>query len=195
MKTTLAVLLLSVTAFISVGSAEKKRPQGEGENETVAIYASVVAPEELDQEFHTTFHNSFTVLEVRVKPKGDKPVEVSLDDFILRSESDGDHSGALAAAQVVDGGALVIRQTFSDRTNAQSAPMIAGTKVEMKDDLNKGVTGTPEFLAGLKKRILGEGSITEQETGLLFFPLEKKKARSLVLSYAAPGGKLRIQFK
>ena len=189
------VYVFAALALGSAFAADKRLPQGRGENDAVAVSATLLPKEQLDQEFGTMFHGSFTVVEVRVTPKGGKPLEVKLDDFILRSQSDGDHSGPLAAAQVVDGGALVVKQTFAPRTNAESAPMIAGTKVEMKDDLSKGVSGTPEVLAALKKRILAEQTTSEPESGLLFFPLEHQKARNLVLSYAAPGGNMRIQFK
>jgi hypothetical protein len=193
-RTLIAPLVLS--AVLSMASAaDKKPPQGQGETDMVAVSATVVPVEKLEQEFGTAFHNSFTVIEVRLTPKGEKPVEVRSDDFILRSQSDGDHSGPLAAAQVVDGAALVVKQTFAPRTNAEQPQLIAGTKVEMKDDLSKGVSGTPEMLAALKKRMLPDGSATEPVTGLLFFPLEKQKPKNLVLSYDAPGGKLRIQFK
>jgi len=188
------LLLMSVGIAMDAFAAEKKRPQGHGENEIVALSATILSQEHVELEFGTGFHGSYTVLEVRLTPKG-QAMEVNLDDFILRSESDGDHSGPLAAAQIVDGGALVIKRTYSPRTNAAADPLIAGTKVEMKDDLSKGVSGTPEMIEALKKRILKEGQITEPESGLLFFPLEKKRPGSLVLSYAAPGGKLRIQFK
>lgn len=191
MRKILTVLLLAGTVL----AAEKKAPQGRGETDMVSVSATFISQDEIKQEFGTIFNGSFTVVEVKITPRGDKPVEVRLDDFILRSQSDGDHSGPLVAAQIVDGAALVVKQTFAPRTNAGSAPMIAGTKVEMKNDLSKGNSGSPEVLAALKKRILAEGPTPDAVTGLLFFPMEKEKPRNLVLSYTAPDGKLRIQFK
>ena len=74
--------------------------------------------------------------------------------------------------------------------------MLAGTKVEMKDDLGNSNSRTADALEALKKAILTEKTITEPVSGVLFFPLAaKEKARSLVLSYASPGGKMRIEFK
>jgi len=191
MKTILGVLLLAGTVL----AGEKAPPHGHGETDLVSVSATFISQDDIKQEFGTIFNGSFTVIEVKLTPRGDKPVEVQLDDFILRSQSDGDHSGPLVAAQIVDGAALVVKQTFAPRTNPGASPMIAGTKVEMKNDLSKGNSGSPEVLAALKKRILPEGPTQDAVTGLLFFPMEKEKPRNLVLSYTAPDGKLRIQFK
>ncbi|HWE50074.1 MAG TPA: hypothetical protein VG273_09810 [Bryobacteraceae bacterium] len=195
MKRTLISLLFIFLAGSAV-AADKKPPQGQGDNDAVTVNATILSLDQIRQEFGSSFGGNFTALEVRLTPKGGKPYEVRLDDFILRSQSDGDHSGPLAAAQVVDTGALVIQQTFAPRSSAEMPKMVAGTKVEMKDDLGQSNSATPGALEALKKRMLEEKTITEPETGVLFFPLAaKEKAKNLVLSYASPGGKMRIQFK
>ncbi len=188
-------IFIGFVFFAAAFAGEKKPPQGHGENDAVAVSATFITTDQVKEEFGSTFNGNFTVVEVRLVPKGGKPMDVRLDDFILRSQSDGDHSGPLLAAQIVDGAALVVRQTYARGTNPESAPMIAGTKVEMKNDLSKGTSGTPEVLAALKKRILEEKTTSEPESGLLFFPMEHEKPKSLVLSYTSPGGRMRIEFK
>lgn len=192
MKRTFVALLLLTFAL----GADKKPPQGHGENDAVTVEATILSQDQIRQQFGSAFGGNFTALEIHLTPKGGKPYDVRLDDFILRSQSDGDHSGPMEAAQIVDTGALVINQTYAPRTNAQMPQMLAGTKVEMKDDLGNSNSRTADALEALKKAILAEKTITGPETGVLFFPLSaKEKARSLVLSYASPGGKLRIEFK
>lgn len=192
MKRIFVALLIVTFAF----GADKKPPQGHGENDAVAVTATILSLDEVRQQFGSSFGGSFTALEIHLSPKGGKPYDVRLDDFILRSQSDGDHSGPMEAAQIVDTGALVINQTFAPRTNAEMPQMLAGTKVEMKDDLGNSNSATPGALEALKKGILAEKTITEPVSGVLFFPLSaKEKAKNLVLSYASPGGKLRIEFK
>ena len=192
MKRIAVVFLLISSAY----AADKKLPQGQADNELVTITAFIIPPEQVKQEFGTHLDGNFTVLEVHVSPKAGRPYDVQVDDFVLRSESDGDHSGPLAASQIIDTGALVVKQTYAPRSNAQMPQMIAGTKAEMKDDIGQNhADENQDTMEALKKRILAEKTISETETGLLFFPLEKKKARSLVLSCTTPSGKLRIQFR
>ena len=192
MKKIFVVFLLLSSAF----GADKRLPQGQADNELVTITAMIIPPEQVRQEFGSRLDGNFTVLEVHVSPKGDKPYDVQLDDFVLRAESDGEHSGPLAASQIIDTGALVIKQTYAPRSNAQMPQMIGGTKVEMKDDLGQNhADESQDTMDALKKRILAEKAISETESGLLFFPLDKKRPKSLVLSCTTPSGKLRIQFK
>jgi hypothetical protein len=47
----------------------------------------------------------------------------------------------------------------------------------------------------VQKKMLKDQSTTESASGLLFFPFEKPKPRSLVLSCTTPAGKLRIEFR
>jgi len=184
--------ILTAVAFCAVlCAADKKSPQGHGEDESVAITATVVGPEELRDAFATDFNNNYTVLEVRVAPKGDKPYLVHLDDFILRSESSGEHSGPfLVASQIAGAGALVVERTYGRKQNIDSPAPIESTKVKMKDD----VSADPA-LDALKKKMLNEKTVTEPVSGLLFFPLAKEKAKNLILSYQTPQSRLRLSFK
>lgn len=181
-------LALALSAALIAG--EKKAPQGHQEDDSVGITATVVSPEQVQQMFGTNFDDNFTVLDVTITPKGGKPYSVRLDDFILRSESSLEHSGPMVAGQIAGSGAVVVERTYGNRANVDSQRPIEGTKLQMKDDAK----GDPAFEA-LKQKILIEKSITEPESGLLFFPLSKQKAKSLVLSYKSAAGRLRLNFK
>lgn len=183
-----SLLVLALCAVLSAG--EKKAPQASGANDSVAITATFVSPEEVKQMFGSDFDKNYTVLEVTVEPRGDKPYVVSLNDFILRSESSLEHSGPMAAGQIAGTGKVVVQRTYGNRANVDSPRPLAGTKLEMKDDAK----ANPAF-DELKKRILVEKNITAPESGLLFFPLPKEKPKNLVLSYTSPAGKLRMTFK
>ncbi len=185
-----AFALCALVAAGEVTAGEKKAPQARGEDESVTITATVLSGEQVRQMFATDFDNNFTVLDVTVAPKEGKPYAVSLDDFILRSESSGDHSGPLAAGQIAGAGTLVVERTYGDRANADSARPIEGTKVKVKDEDRP----DPEFNL-LKKKILIEGTTAEPESGLLFFPVSKEKPKNLILSYKTPRGRLRLSFK
>jgi hypothetical protein len=185
-----AVVLCAVPGAV-LSAGDKKSPQGHGEDESVAITATVLSPDQLREAVGSDFDNSYTVLDVRVTPKGGKPYPIHLDDFILRSESSGEHSGPFpAASQIAGAGALVVKQTYGNRANADSPRPLEGTKLEMKDDAK----ADPAFDA-LKKKMLAESTVTDPVSGLLFFPLTKEKPKNLVLSYKTPLSKLRLSFK
>jgi hypothetical protein len=185
-----ATALLTLNVAGNAAAKEKKDPQGSVEDESVAITATILSPEEVKDTFGTDFDNNFTVLSVNVAPKGGKPYDVRLDDFILRSESSGEHGGPLIAGEIAGQGAIVVQRLYGNRPNADSARPIEGTKVQVKEDANANPA-----LAALKQKILAEKSTDQPESGLLFFALSKEKPRNLILSCKTPQSKLRLSFK
>ena len=63
-KIVAAFLVLALCPALMAG--EKKAPQGRGEDDSVAITATVVAPEQIRQMFGSDFDNNFTVLDVTI---------------------------------------------------------------------------------------------------------------------------------
>jgi hypothetical protein len=194
MRLPAASLPLAFAAFAFCAllhAADKRSPQGQGEDESVAIAATVLSLDQLKDAVGSDFDNNYTVLDVRVTPKGGKAYLVHLDDFILRSEATGEHSGPfLVASQIAGAGALVVERKYGNRSNADSPRPLEGTRLEMKNDAKADPT-----LDALKKKMLSEKTISEPVSGLLFFPLSKEKPKNLVLSYKTPAGKLRMTFK
>jgi hypothetical protein len=182
------VLALALCPVLPAG--DKKAPQGRGEDDSVTITATLVGIEQVRQMFGSDFDNNFTVLDVTISPKGGKPYAVQLDDFILRSESSGAHSGPLAAGQIAGAGALVVERVYGNRPNADSARPIEGTKIRIQDEEKP-----DPALDALKQKILIEKTTAEPESGLLFFPLSKEKPKNLILSYKTPASRLRLNFK
>ena len=180
----LAVFALCTAA----AAADKKPPQGHEEDASVGVTASIVSADQLRQEFGSEFKD-YIVIDVRISPK-DKSYQVHLDDFILRSESSGEHTGPFtAASQIAGAGALVVTEKYGNKANADSPKPLESVKIEMKDD----VKGDPA-LDALKKRMLAEKSVSEPVSGLLFFPFSKEKPRHLILSYKTPSSHLRLSF-
>jgi hypothetical protein len=202
-----AVMALMVA---SGWAADRKPARGEASDASASITATVLDSEEVRAVFATDFDNQFTVLEVRLEPKDGKPLPVHLDDFFMRSEATGDRGGPYAASQIGGAGELVIHRANEGvkdkkgRFSGMAGPVfspgagapppksgeIDGSKNEIKDD------APPDpALDLLKQKILAEKSITEPETGLLFFPLEKEKPKNLILTWTTPSGKLKVTFK
>lgn len=153
-----------------------------------AVFLDIAA---VKQATGTDFAGKFTVLEVTLTPKGGKPLDVDPDDFLLRVDSNSDRSGPLAAAQVLGTGGLILHkeeQHVIGITRADSAyngvTVASGSAPAPIDAIN-----------ALKEKMLPFKTTTTPVTGLLFFPIEKKKPRDLDLVYSTPSGKLHISFR
>lgn len=201
MRLPVLLLVLSTLAL----AADQKLPSGEAANEVVSIQANVLDEDHLQAIFASNFDRMFVVVEVTLTPKGGKPLEVRMDDFLLRSEQTGYNTGPLLPAQIGGQGGLVLKRAQPRRGgggfgslggimmgggSSGGVPPPDNTKVEVKDDREK----DPQ-LGMLRRKILAEIPITEPVTGLLFFPLEKEKPKNLALVYTTAAGKLRFKFK
>jgi hypothetical protein len=186
MRTIVIALILAA----ALCAADKKPPQGHEEDASVAVTASIVSADQLRQEFGSEF-NDYIVIDVRISPK-EKSYQVRLDDFILRSESSGEHTGPFtSASQIAGAGALVVTEKYGNKQNADSPRPLESVKIEMNQDAK----GNPA-LDALKKRMLADKTVSEPVSGLLFFPFSKKeKARNLILSCKTPSSHLRVGFK
>jgi hypothetical protein len=166
----------------------------------------VLDSEQLKQIFGSDFDSAYSVIEVTLTPKGGKPLDIRMDDFLLRSDQTGEHTGPLLAAQIAGQGSLVVRRGDPPKSKggfsggfggimmgggAMGPPTaVDNTKVEVKESTEK-----DPMLSTLKRKILAEKTIAETVTGLLFFPLDKEKPKHLALVYTTPTGKLRMQFR
>jgi hypothetical protein len=196
----LTALLLSAAA----AARDRKLPSGEASNEAVAVTATALNADEMQQIFGSDFDNSYAVVEVTLTPKSGKPLDVHPDDFLLRSDQTGAHSGPLAASQIAGSETLVVQQNGPKKGGGfgggfggimmggggSGPPPPPNAKGEIKHSDKK-----DPMLDVLKRKLLAEKTIDEPVTGLLFFPLEKEKTKNLTLIYTTPPGKLRIRFK
>jgi hypothetical protein len=199
-------LAMSLAFGVIALAKEKKLPSGEAANDLVAITGTALDSEQLKQIFGSDFGNGYSVIEVTLTPKGGKPLDIHLDDFLLRSDQTGEHTGPLLAAQIAGQGALVVRRGDGPKSKggfsggfggimmgggAMGPPTaVDNTKVEVKES-----TEADPMLSILKRKILAEKTISEPVTGLLFFPLDKERPKHLALVYTTSAGKLRMQFR
>jgi hypothetical protein len=176
-----------------LSAAEKRLAAGQAENDAVRISATVLDGAHLRDAVGSDLGDHYTAVEVKITPRGSEPMVFSLNDFILRSQSSGEHTGPLVASQIIGGGELVLTRTYGNRSGPGQPRPLEGTKVELKNDAPDRAAKALED--ALKEKILAEKTTAEPFAGLLFFPIEKAKPKSLALSYSGPKGKLRIEFK
>ena len=191
-----------------------------GENESVVITATLYAkPEAVKELLGSDLGGHYIVLAVEVTPRFGKEVAVNRDDFVLKTDKDGERSGPFAPSQIAGRGAMIVRQTGGaggtgmhdndgpiwggypgspgpprrlggDGIGDAGAP--AGAEAKTR-------TGSHEkedpMLGVLKQKELPQTKTDKPVSGLLYFPMEKQKVKDLELRYNVSGDKITMRFR
>jgi len=207
-------LLASVAIFTSLnlfGAKKIVSPNTSASNDQVDIVATIfMTEEEIAHKVGMDAGKGIVLLEVRVTPKADGPVQVSPDDFILLAHDDGERSKPFDPAQIAGQGALVVT-TATDKTKKQtsgfggfggmigggsgsspgnSKPTTLSTKMDAKSQ------GNDKLLEALKAKQFPQKESAQPVEGYLYFPLDgKHKLKNLALLYRGPAGRLDLEFE
>jgi hypothetical protein len=196
-------------------AADKKLPIEETSNEILAI--SVSAPldkDQIKQELGSDLGDDIVVIRLTARPVSDKPVQLSLDDFLMVSGKDGQRSEPFAPGQLAGSDSLAVTQNgmrkggLGDHPNRPSIGFggigIGGGGVgngkasqtpDVKMEESRDDKENP-LLAALTAKILPEKEITDSVSGLLFFQIVGKvKAKDLELRYKGPAGTMALRFR
>ena len=166
-------------------------PTGHAADDTVSVNAMFLDAAAVQQATGSDFKSAYTVVEVTITPKGDKPFEVQPDDFLLRIPSNSDSSGPMAASQVYGAGSsLVVHSSQEVIGITRNDPGYSGVSIQKGSS-----TASAQQIDALQKKLLPAKKTADPVTGLLFFPIAKKKAKDLDLVYTTPNGKLHISFR
>jgi hypothetical protein len=205
-----AIALFFVPAFVAtLGAADKKLPLEETSNQLLDI--SVVAPltrDDIKQELGADLGADIVAIRLTARPLTDKPVQLTLDDFLLISGKDGQRSEPFSAGQLAGPESLAVTENGMRHGLGDHRPTIGfggfgigtgtaqntpppDTKMEESHDKQEN-----PLLAALNAKILPEKQITEPVTGLLFFQITGKvKAKDLELRYKGPSGAMALRFR
>lgn len=189
-------------------AADKKLPIEEASNELVDISAVPLDKDQIRQELGSDLDPGIVVVRVNFRPVSDKPVEISLDDFLLVSAKDGERSEAFAPSQIAGNTTLVVTPQGAKATSRRPRPSfgIGGlyggvgnsttqTPTDSKVEATHSDKDNP-LLAALTAKVLPEKSVTEPISGLLYFEMnEKLKTKDMEFHYKGPGGKLVFRFR
>ena len=190
-------------------AADKKLPIEETSNALLDI--SVVPPldkQQIKDELGGDLGDEIIVVRLTARPLTDKPVQLSLDDFLLISGKDGQRSEPFAPGQLAGSDTLVVTPNGVRKGLGDHHPTIgiggfgigggggaANPAPDLKTAESRDEKENP-LLAALKAKILPEKQITEPVTGLLFFQITGKvKAKDLELRYKGPTGQMALRFR
>lgn len=209
------ILSISLLALLLLSGAVKKNTgSARGENQDMildgTIYSDGAAVKEV---LGDDLGGHFIVVQVKVEPKFGKEITIDRDDFLLRTDKDGERTKPMAPSQIAGRGAMVITSTRgpsgenAERTRGWSmgGPIgIGGGGVGAGGGTDtSGVKATMEKTADqdspLKKvldgKVLPEKKTTEPVTGLLYFPMENQKLKDLEVLYGGKENRISLRFK
>jgi hypothetical protein len=221
MMARVAGIALALLCAAAARNNESAKPaEARGENESVAIAATVYAkPEAVKEVLGSDLGGHYIVVAVEVTPRFGKEVAINRDDFILKTDKDGERSGPFAPSQIAGRGAMVIRQTGGAGATGMhdnDGPVLGGYPGSMGPPRRLGGdgvgsagapagaeaktrTGSHEkedpMLGVLKEKELPETKTDKPVSGLLYFPMEKQKVKDLELRYAVSGDKITMRFR
>jgi hypothetical protein len=209
------VLTVGLMSAALLCAADKKVPLRSTENDVVEITATALADREaVRQALGSDLGGHYIVVNVRMVPKEGRKVTINRDDFLLRTDKDGERTTPFAPSQIAGKGALVVTTgASSGGTVMAGAPggygppygplggggimgggSEAGTETHATMKSGSKDKADP-ILDVLKEKVLPEKETETAVSGLLYFPMEKQKLKDLELIYTTPEGKLSLRFK
>ena len=204
----LPILLLAVCPVM----AKDQKAYNQISGDTVTLSGKAyLDPQAIKELIGNDLGGHYIVVQMTVTPKGDKPLNVQASDFQLFCEGDGDRTQPQTPAEIAAADSLVLKQgqsgigSLGEQAGTTWSGVGFGGRSSKKkksdtDDSTPAVKAQKGKSDPALKSVLTEKALPEQETtqpvsGLLYFPLEKKKMKDLVLFYTTPAGKLRLYFK
>jgi hypothetical protein len=222
MRARIAGLALVVVGALSAhGHEAKKSIESRGENESVVITATVYAnPEAVKDLLGSDLGGYYTVVALQVAPRFGKEVSISHDDFVLKTDRDGDKSTPMEPSQIAGRGALVLHDVGGmniggmmgnmgpiwsgypgstgppRRVGGDGAAVGNGGAEGTQAKVHSGVTDKPNpLLKLLTAKELPEKKTGQPVSGLLYFAMEKQKIKDLELRYNMSDDKIVMRFR
>src|SRR6478752_3019385 len=97
-----AGVVLALASVLAARNNESVKPaEARGENESVVITATLYAkPEAVKEVLGSDLDGHYILVAVTVTPRFGKEVAISRDDFVLKTDKDGERTGAFAPSQI-----------------------------------------------------------------------------------------------
>jgi hypothetical protein len=213
MVSRLLAIFVASALFVS-GAAKKTTATARGENDDVILNVTIyLDAASVKEALGDDLAGHYIVAQVKVEPKYTKEITIDRDDFILRTDKDGDRTKPMSPSQIAGSGGLVL--TRSDGPGGQGAERSRGWSIggmgmgggnagAANGPQNTGVKASTEksdkdkenpLKRLLDAKVLPEKKIEEPVTGFLYFPMENQKMKDLELLYGGKENRIRIRFK
>ncbi len=205
------LILAAATPALWAGPKKVISPETSAGNDQIDVVATITLDEdEVAQKIGADPGKGIVLLEVRIIPKTDKPVQMSPGDFILLAHDDGERAKPFEPAEIAGNGALVVSSTTqgSPKKTASSiglGGMVGGgggaspgnsKAVTLNSKMDSKTQGNDKLLEALKAKQFPEKESVEPVEGYLYFPLDgKHKLKNLAVLYRGPAGKLNLEFE
>jgi|SRR6266498_549087 len=216
------LLVVSLLALTLLEAARKPVPpaNARGENQDIVVNATVYTDRDAVKELiGSDLDGHYIVVSVTIEPKYGKEVSIERDDFVLRTDKDGEKTSPFVPSQIAGRGALVVRQTSSGggMMGEQGGPIIGlpgtmggptrlpgsgggfGGGADPGAADAKADNGTREkenpLVAALGQKMLAEKKTSDPLSGLLYFPMEKQKVKDLELTYGGRENRITMRFR
>ncbi|MEZ5400126.1 MAG: hypothetical protein R2729_10700 [Bryobacteraceae bacterium] len=217
-------ICFGLALLTAASAADKNGPvRGEGFDKHVRLEATAY----LDKASATDavgmeMEDGFVVIEVKITPPAGEKLTIDRDDFLIRSDKDGQRGTPYSPTQIAGSSILVVKTGYNGGAVASErrgpswgglgggmprqmpvgGPSVVGnsagtesaTAVAPEEDASKEKTNP--LLPVLEKKILPEKEIDGPVTGQLYFLMEgKHKPKQIELLYKTASGRVSVRFK
>src|SRR5512140_2420829 len=115
--------ILVCAGLLAVAAPPKVPPESHGANDTAEISARLFLGRELvKQALGSDLDGYYIVVEVKLTPKDGNPLRVRRDDFVLKTDKDGERTTPFGPSQIAGAGVLVVSETSGGGGMATESP-------------------------------------------------------------------------
>jgi hypothetical protein len=203
---------LALALCWTLTAAKKPLPitDGVASNELVSIKATLYAdPASIQELLGSTLDGHYTVIQLDVHPN--KKFTIDHDNFLLRTDKDGEKAHVYEPTQIAGDGALVVTTTDDEQADRKKggnsgitmggmgagmggSPGMVQSAKPISARMEEGTGKKNPVLDTLRQRMLPQKDVEDSISGLLYFPMEKQRIKDLELIVTTPSGKLSIRF-
>jgi hypothetical protein len=217
-----SLMVAAIVAGASVAADPKGIPRGEVGDSSLKIEATLhMDKASIKQALGEEMTPGIVLVAVKLAPTPGKKIAVSRDDFLLRSDRDGQKSTPYSPSQIAGSSVLTVRTGYSgggimsedrgpawgglgggrpQRMPGSATPSVGNgaspEEVVANVDASEGKKSESPLMVALRKKILEEKDIEVPAEGQLYFLMDgKHKVKDLELLYKTSSGRLSIRFK
>ena len=142
------------SALLLSGAPKKTSAFAKGENEDLILTVTLYLDgSDIKQLVGSDLEGHYFVADVKVEPKYGKEINVDRDDFVLRTNKNGERATPYAGSQVAGKNVIVVSKTMSKGDgDANSQPTYDGMPVPMGGPM--GYPGNGTMIGGDRKSVV-----------------------------------------